>query len=79
MLKINQEKAVIVAQKRIRDWREQQFIENDIVIQNALVDGDTEVLEAAKETRDLLRDLPQQCVGKTVDELKQLMVDLGII
>jgi len=79
MLKINQEKAVIVAQRRIRHWREQQFIENDIVIQNALVDGDTEVLEAAKETRDLLRDLPQQCIGKTVDELKQLMVDLGII
>lgn len=79
MLKINRDKAEVIAQNKIRAWREKQFAENDVIIQNALVDGDTAVLEAARETRDILRDLPQQCVGKTVEELKQLMVDLGVI
>lgn len=78
MLKINPEKALVITQERIRAWREKQFKENDIVIQNALVDGDTVTLEEAKTHRDWLRDLPQLCEGKTVEELKAFMEELGI-
>lgn len=77
MLRINPEKAVRVAQDLIRRWREGQFEENDINLQNALVDGgDTTPFV---ERRDWLRDLPQMCEGKTVGELKAFMVELGVI
>jgi hypothetical protein len=77
MLRINPEKAVRVAQDLIRRWREGQFEENDINLQNALVDGgDTTPFV---ERRDWLRDLPQMCEGKTVEELKAFMVELGVI
>lgn len=70
-------KALAIAQQRIRVWRDQQFNENDINLQNALVDGgDTTPFV---ERRNWLRDLPQMCEGKTVEELKVFMVELGVI
>ena len=77
MLRINPEKAVRVAQDLIRRWREGQFEENDINLQNALVDGGDAT--PFVERRDWLRDLPQMCEGKTVEELKSFMVELGVI
>jgi len=70
MLTVNRDKAQVIAQDKIRRWREKQFAENDVMIQNALADGDATALQSAKDRRDWLRDLPQMCEGKTVDELK---------
>ena len=74
MIVINQAKAIEVTKGKIRAWRDGEFKKNDIAIQNALVDGsDTTELIAR---RDYLRDLPSQCDGKSLDELKALMVEL---
>jgi len=78
MIVINQEKARAIAQDKIRAWRSEEFIKNDILIQNALVDSNTASLEVAKTRRKYLRDLPQECEGKTVEELKQLINELGV-
>jgi len=76
MLTVNRDKAELIAQDRIRQWREKQFVENDVRIQNALADGDAVALQEAKYKRDWLRDLPQMCEGKTVDELKIIIQEL---
>ena len=78
MIIINQNKAILIAQNKIRAWRETEFAKNDILIQNALVDGDKPSLEVAKARRGYLRDVPQECEGKTVEELKQLINELGV-
>ena len=76
MIKINQEKAIELVKDKIRAWRESEFKSNDLKIQNALVDGsDTTELIAR---RDWLRNLTKECENKTVQELKDLMIDLGI-
>jgi len=76
MIKINQEKAIELVKDKIRAWRESEFKSNDLKIQNALVDGsDTTKLIAR---RDWLRNLTKECENKTVQELKDLMIDLGI-
>ena len=76
MIVINQAKAIEVVKGKIRVWRDGEFKKNDIAIQNALVDGsDTAELIAR---RDYLRDLPSQCDGKSLDELKALMLELGV-
>ena len=76
MIKINTEKAVELVKNQIRLWRESEFKSNDLKIQNALVDGsDTTKLIAR---RDWLRNLTKECENKTVQELKDLMIDLGI-
>ena len=76
MIIINNEKAIEIAKNKIRVWREDEFKKNDLAIQNALVDGsDTTTLI---ERRDYLRDLTNQCNSKTVEELKTLMIDLGV-
>lgn len=76
MIKINQEKAIELVKNNIRAWREAEFKKNDIAIQNALVDGlDTTELITR---RDYLRDLPNQCENKSIDELKLLMTELGV-
>lgn len=77
MFEINNDKAVEVTKNRIRQWRESEFAKNDVVIQNALIDGDTEAQATAVARRDYLRDLPQQCEGKTLDELKAILGSLG--
>ena len=77
MIKINTEKAIELVKDKIRVWRESEFKSNDLKIQNALVDGsDTTELIAR---RDWLRNLTKECENKTVQELKELMADLGII
>lgn len=76
LIKINNEKAIEIAKDKIRVWREEEFKKNDIAIQNAILDKvDTTSLI---ERRDYLRDLPNQCEGKNIDELKILMIDLGL-
>lgn len=76
MLSINNEKAVEIAKNRIRMWREAEFAKNDIRIQNALADGNEQARIEAVAYRDYLRDLPQQCEGKTVEELKTILSEL---
>jgi hypothetical protein len=79
MLRINEEKAKAIAQNRIRAWREKQFDKNDVKLQNALADGDDKAKVVVVERRNWLRDLPQQCEGKTVEELKAFMIKLGVL
>jgi len=76
MLSINNAKAIEIAKNKIRMWREAEFSKNDIRIQNALADGDEQTRIEAVSYRDYLRDLPQQCEGKTVEELKTLLYEL---
>ena len=78
LIKINEIKAIEITKEKIRAWREAEFAKNDIAIQNALVDGDETARLEAVEYRDYLRDLPAQCEGKSIDELKALMSELGI-
>lgn len=73
----NRDRAEAVAQDLVRVWRQAEFARNDIDLQNALVDGtDTTALV---ERREWLRDLPQMCEGRTVEELRALLVELGIV
>ncbi len=76
MIVINNEKAIELAKNKIRVWRESEFKKNDLAIQNALVDGSNTT--ALIERRDYLRDLTNQCNGKTVAELLELIKTLGI-
>ena len=78
LIKINEEKAIEITKEKIRTWREIKFKENDIKLQNALVDGDETARLEAVDYRDYLRDLPAQCEGKNIDELKALTSELGI-
>ena len=78
LIKINNEKAIEVTKEKIRAWREAEFAKNDIAIQNALVDGNETARLEAVEYRDYLRDLPSQCDGKSLDELKALMEELAL-
>ena len=73
MLKINNDKAILIAQERIRAWRETAFAENDVRIQNALADGDEDARLQAVMYREYLRNLPQACIGKDLEELKVIM------
>ena len=79
MIKINQRKAIELAKKLVRDWRTKEFASNDIVLQNAVADGDEVAKREAIERRDWLRSLPSQCEGKSVDELKALLIEIGAI
>ena len=76
MIVINQAKAIEVVKGKIRTWRDAEFKKNDVAIQNALVDGSDTTEFVAR--RDYLRDLPSQCDGKSLDELKVLMEELAL-
>ena len=76
MIVINNEKAIEIAKEKIRQWRELKFKENDVKLQNALVDGNETARLEAVEYRDYLRDLPAQCEGKSLDELKMILSSL---
>ena len=78
LIKINTEKAIEITKEKIRTWRESEFKSNDIKLQNALVDGNETAKQEAVDYRDYLRDLPTQCEGKNLDELKTLISELGI-
>lgn len=75
MIVINQEKAIEVVKGKIRTWRDAEFKKNDVAIQNALVDGSDTAEFIAR--RDYLRDLPSQCDGKSLDELKTILDGLA--
>lgn len=75
MVAINQDKAIEIAKDRIRVWRELEFKQNDLAIQNALVDGKDTLLLI--ERRNYLRDLTSQCSNKSIDELINLINELG--
>lgn len=77
LIKINNEKAIEITKEKIRDWRELKFKENDVKLQNALVDGDETARLESVEYRDYLRDLPSQCEGKSLDELKMILSSLN--
>lgn len=79
MIKVNEQKAIEATKNRIRQWREAEFAKNDIAIQNVLIDGDTEAQAQAVARRDYLRDLPAQCEGKSLDELKALLTELEVM
>ena len=76
LIKINNEKAIEITKEKIRQWRELKFKENDVKLQNALVDGNETAKLEAVEYRDYLRDLPAQCDGKSLDELKTILSSL---
>lgn len=76
LIKINEEKAIEITKEKIRNWRELKFKENDVKLQNTLVDGDETARLEAVEYRDYLRDLPAQCEGKSLDELKMILSSL---
>ena len=75
---INNVKATDIAKDKIRAWRKKQFEENDIILQNSIVDGDDVKKSEAVARRDYLRDLPEQCDGKTVEELKVIIKNLQL-
>ena len=74
---ISLDKMKTYAQDQIRTWREKEFARNDIDLQNALVD-ETDTTPFV-ERRNYLRDLPQQCESKTVEELRAFLLGLGVI
>ncbi len=73
MIRINNDKAIAIAQERIRVWREAAFAQNDVRIQNALADGDEDARLQAVMYREYLRNLPQACIRKDLEELKAVM------
>lgn len=77
MIVINEAKAIEITKDKLRAGRESEFKKNDVAIQNALVDGtDTTKLIAR---RDYLRGLPNQCDGKSLEELKAMLEELNAI
>ena len=79
MIQINDAKAREIAKNKIREWRKDEFAKNDILIQNALVDDDTEKKKEGVDRRTYLRDLPSECDGKNHVELASLLRSLGVI
>lgn len=75
MIKINQGKAIEVAKDKIRAIREPMFKKLDLDFQMALEKGsDTSAIVAEKQK---LRDLTDTVNGKTVEELTQILNELG--
>jgi len=74
MIKINKEKAIEITKEKVREYRKEKFAENDLNIQNTLVDGKSP--KEFVEIRNELRDLPQQCDGKNVEELKEILKEI---
>ena len=64
------------AKDKIRVVRNEELLKQDIEFQKALETGsDTTAIVAEKQR---LRDLPTLAEGKTVDELKVILTDLGV-
>lgn len=76
MIVINNDKAITLVKEKLRTWREKEFKKNDLALQNALVDGtDTKALI---ERRDYLRNITNEADGKSIEELKAILVERGI-
>lgn len=78
MIVVDQNRATLVAKQKIRFWRDAEFAKNDVALQNAMADDNQAAKQKAVERRDYLRALPEQCEGKTVEQLQQLLAELGI-
>lgn len=76
MIVINNNKAISIAKNKIRIWRDKEFAKQDALFQVALEKNEDTSLIVAEKQR--LRDLPNQCEDKSIDELKTLMIDLGL-
>ena len=75
MIKINNEKAIEITKEKIRAIREPMFKQLDLDFQRALETGsDTSLIVAEKQR---LRDLTDIANGKTVEELTQILNELG--
>lgn len=75
MIKINQDKAIEIAKEKIRAIREPMFKKLDLDFQRALESGsDTSAIIAEKQK---LRDLTDIANDKTVEELTQILNELG--
>ena len=75
MIKINQDKAIEVAKDKIREIREPMFKKLDLDFQRALETG-SDTTSIIKE-KQKLRDLTDTVNGKTVEELTQILNELG--
>ena len=75
MIVINNEKAIEIAKEKIRAIREPKFKQLDLDFQRALENGSgTSVIIAEKQK---LRDLTDTVNGKTIEELSQILNELG--
>lgn len=75
MIKINQDKAIEIAKDKIRAIREPMFKQLDLDFQRALETGsDTSLIVVEKQR---LRDLTDIANDKTVEELTQILNELG--
>lgn len=75
MITINNTKAIEITKDKIRAYREPKLQALDVEFTRALEQGqDTSSIVAEKQR---LRDLPEQADGKSVEELKSLLDDLG--
>jgi hypothetical protein len=75
LIKINNEKAIEITKEKIRAIREPMFTKLDVEFQIALEKGlDTTEIVAEKQR---LRDLTDSANGKTVEELSQILNELG--
>ncbi len=76
MIVINNDKAITLVKEKLREWRKEEFKKNDLALQNAFVDGiDTKALI---ERRDYLRNITNEADGKSIEELKAILVERGI-
>ncbi|AEC02028.1 hypothetical protein [Parasphaerochaeta coccoides] len=87
---VDESKMISVAQEAIRIWRTDKISDAGHQADNlfqewqlALSDGEDvkEKLAAYRETKDYLdylRNLPEQCIGKSAEELTTLLDELGI-
>ena len=75
MIVINNDKAIEIAKEKIRTIREPMFKKLDLDVQRALESGsDTSTIIAEKQK---LRDLTDIVNDKTVQELTQILNELG--
>ena len=75
MIKINQDKAIEVAKDKIRAIREPMFKKLDLDFQRALETGSDTTLIVQEKQR--LRDLTDTVEGKSVEELLEVLNELG--
>ena len=75
MIVINNEKAIEIAKEKIRAIREPMFKKLDLDFQRALETG-SDTTSIIKE-KQKLRDLTDTVNGKTVEELTQILNELG--
>ena len=75
MITINNDKAISITKDKIREYRKPKLEALDIEFQRALENGsDTSGIVAQKQE---LRDMTTMADGKSVDELKDILNNLG--